>query len=301
MRAIVYDRFGGPDVLRAEQVTEPHPGPGQVRLRVRAAGVNPLDYKIRNGWLEAVFPVRFPVTPGLEAAGVVDEVGEGVTDLAVGDEVLALTDTGAYAEYALASVAARKPAGLGWDEAAALPTAGETAQRVLDLLAVGAGDTLLVHAAAGGVGGLAVQLARLRGAIVVGTASPANHAYLRELGAVPVAYGAGLVDRVREAAPRGVDAVLDAAGQDALPASITLRGGTTDRIVTIADPAASALGVTFSAEAKATGGLLAELARLATSGTLRVTVAGTFPLAEAGAAQARIADGHTRGKLLLHP
>jgi len=172
MRAIVYDRFGGPDVLRAEQVTEPHPGPGQVRLRVRAAGVNPLDYKIRNGWLEAVFPVRFPVTPGLEAAGVVDEVGEGVTDLAVGDEVLALTDTGAYAEYALASVAARKPAGLGWDEAAALPTAGETAQRVLDLLAVGAGDTLLVHAAAGGVGGLAVQLARLRGAIVVGTASP---------------------------------------------------------------------------------------------------------------------------------
>jgi NADPH:quinone reductase-like Zn-dependent oxidoreductase len=249
--------------------------------------------------VQQVFPTTFPATPGLEAAGVVDELGAGVTGLTVGDEVIAFTDTGAYAQYALATVAARKPAGLGWDEAAALPTAGETAQRVLDLLAVKESETLLVHGAAGAVGGLAVQLAMARGATVIGAASPANHEYLRALGVVPVAYGDGLVARVQALAPQGVDAVFDAAGQGALPDSIQLRGGTTERIITIADPAGPQLGVTFSTGGQGSAEGLAEHARLAAAGTLRVTVAHAYPLAEAGKAQQQSATGHTRGKLVL--
>ena len=297
MEAIVFDRFGGPEVLRTARVAVPEPGPGQVRLRVRSAGVNPVDHKIRSGWLEQVFPTTFPKILGWEASGVVDATGADVTGPAIGDEVFGFTDTGAYAEFALATVVARKPARLSWDEAAALPVAGETAQRVLDLLAVGAGDTLLLHGASGGVGGVAVQLAVARGATVIGTASPAGHDRLRELGAVPVAYGAGLADRVRAVAPDGVDAVFDAAGQDALPPSIELRGGT-DRIVTIADAAnAHALGVSFSADGPRTADALA---RLAAAG-LRIVVAQTFALADAGKAHERIATGHTGGKILLHP
>ncbi len=301
MEAIVFDSFGGPEVLRLTQVDVPRPGPGQVRLQVRAAGVNQLDFKIRSGAVQQVFPTTLPATPGLEAAGVVDEVGAGVTGLTAGDEVIAFTETGAYAQYALATVAARKPAGLGWDEAAALPVAGETAQRVLDLLAVKEGETLLVHGAAGAVGGLAVQLAIARGATVIGTASPANHEYLRSLGVVPVAYGDGLVVRVQALAPHGVDAVFDTAGQGALPDSIQLRGGTTERIVTIADPAARQLGVTFSSGGQASAEGLAEHARRAVTGALRIAVAHTFPLIEAGKAQEHSATGHTRGKLVLRP
>ncbi|GLW31835.1 NADP-dependent oxidoreductase [Actinoplanes regularis] len=299
MRAIVFEEFGGAEVLRVAEAGVPRPGPGQVRLRVRAAGVNPLDHKIRSGVMEQVFPTTFPATPGLEAAGVVDEVGPGVTGLAAGDEVIALTDTGSYAEFALATVAAPKPAGLDWAQAAALPVAGETAQRVLDLLGVEAGETLLVHGAAGAVGGVAVQLAVAAGVTVVGTASAVNHDYLRSLGVTPVAYGEGLVERVRAAAPQGVDAVFDAAGYGVLPDSIELRGGTTDRIVTIADPTGRELGVTFSGDSRPSVERLADLARLAAEGALRLTVAETFPLAEAGRAQERSATGHTRGKLIL--
>jgi NADPH:quinone reductase-like Zn-dependent oxidoreductase len=210
----------------------------------------------------------------------------------------AFTDTGSYAQ---ATIATRKPAGLDWNVAAALPVAGETSQRVLDLLAVKEGETLLVHGAAGAVGGLAVQLAIARGATVVGTAAPANHEYLRSLGVVPVTYGDGLAARVRALAPQGVDAVFDAAGQGALPDSIDLRGGITDRIVTIADPGARQLGVTFSAGSQGSAEDLAEHARLAASGALRVTVAAAFPLAEAARAQERSATGHTRGKLIVRP
>ncbi|GIE32803.1 NADPH:quinone reductase [Actinoplanes italicus] len=301
MEAIVFDRFGGPEVLRMTEVGLPEPGPGQVRLRVVSAAVNPVDHKIRNGWLEAVFPTVFPAVPGWEAAGVVDEVGEGVTGLASGDEVFGFTDTGSYAGYALATVVARKPAALSWDEAAALPVAGETAQRVLDLLAVTGGETVLVHGAAGAVGGLAVQLAVARGATVIGTASAANHDHLRSLGVIPVTYGDGLADRVRALAPRGVDAVFDAAGQGAVQVSVELRG-TTDRIITIADAvAAQEAGVPFSAGGERTAEALAALADLAVAGRLHVEVADTYPLAEAAKAQEQSATGHTRGKLLLHP
>ncbi|MEU0845222.1 NADP-dependent oxidoreductase [Streptomyces sp. NPDC005962] len=301
MEAIVFEEYGGPEVLRLTTADEPHAGPGQVRLRVRAAGVNPLDYKIRGGGMREVFPTEFPAILGSEAAGVVDEVGEGVTGLAVGDEAFGFMETGAYAAYALASVVARKPEELGWEEAAALPVAGETADRVLDQLAVQNGETLLLHGAAGAVGSAAVQLAVARGVTVIGTASPRNHDYLRSLGAIPVAYGEGLADRVRAVAPKGVDAVFDAAGKGALPVSIELRGGTPDRIVTIADPAAAEYGVAFSSGGDRDADALAGYARSADEGGLRVPVARSFPLQDAAAAHAESESGHVRGKLVLRP
>lgn len=302
MRAIVFEEFGGPEVLRLGEAEEPHAGPGQVRVKVKAAAVNPVDYKIRYGWMQEIFPTPLPAVPGQEFAGIVDEVGEGVTAAAVGDEVLGWATTGAYAQYALAESFAPKPAGLDWAEAAALPVATETAQRVLDLLGVRAGETLLVHGAAGSVGAAATQLAVAAGATVIGTASPARHDYLRELGATPVAYGDGLVARVREAAPQGVDAIFDTAGKGALPDSIELRGGTTDRIITIADPEAAAHGVTFSAGmVEAPEIALAEHVRMAVNGKLRIPVAEVFPLEEAVQAQALSETGHARGKLVVTP
>ncbi|MFE7776518.1 NADP-dependent oxidoreductase [Streptomyces sp. NPDC057445] len=304
MRAIVYEEFGGPEVLRHTETRRPEPGPGEVRVKVVTVGVNPLDHKRRYGWVEQHYPTTFPATPGLEFAGVVDALGDGVTDAAVGDEVFGWTKTGAYAQYAIAGDIAPKPAGLSWESAASLPVAGETAQRVLDELGLKAGETLLLHGAAGAVGSVAVQLAVALGATVVGTASPGNHDDLRALGAIPVAYGEGLVERVRAVAPDGVDAVFDAAGKDALPASIELRGGTTDRVVTIADMNAADHGVRFSA-----GGTppervregLAEHARLAADGRLSLPVAGTFTLADAAKAQQLSEAGHVRGKLIIKP
>lgn len=298
MKAVVIDEFGGPGVLHVADRELPEPGAGQVRVRVRAAGVNGIDGTIRSGAAQQMFPTQLPAVLGLEIAGTVDGVGPGVEGLAAGDDVLGFADGGGYAEYALATTVAPKPAELGWTEAAALPVAAETALRVLRLLEVTQGDTLLIHGAAGGVGTVAVQLAVARGATVIGTASEANHDHLRELGATPVLYGEGLVDRVRAAAPDGVDAVFDAAGRGALPDSIGLRGGTS-RIVTIADPAAFGLGIPFSGEAARDAGDLAEVARQAGDGRLRVTVAETYSLEEAPAAHEAVATGHGRGKVVL--
>ena len=298
MKAVVVDEFGGPGVLHVADRELPEPGAGQVRVRVRAAGVNGIDGTIRSGAAQQMFPTELPAVLGLEISGTVDGVGAGVEGLAAGDEVLGFADGGGYAEYALATTVAPKPAELGWTEAASLPVAGETALRVLRVLEVTQGDTLLIHGAAGGVGTVAVQLAIARGATVVGTASEANHDHLRELGAIPVLYGDGLVERVRAAAPDGVDAVFDAAGRGALPDSIELRGGAS-RIVTIADPVAFGLGIPFSGEAARDAGDLAEVARLAADGRLRVTVAETYPLEKAPAAHEVVATGHGRGKVVL--
>ncbi|GAA2818665.1 NADP-dependent oxidoreductase [Kitasatospora sp. CM 4170] len=304
-RAIGFSEFGGAEVLRPMEVELPAPGPGQVRITVRTAGVNPLDHKLRAGAMTELIPVTFPVVTGYEAAGVVEAVGEGVTAWRVGDEVFGPTWGGAHAEHVLveAEKLARKPAGLGWAEAAAIPVAAETSWRVLDLLGVESGQTLLVHGAAGGVGTVLLQFARSRGIRVVGTASEANHEHLRALGAVPVTYGEGLADRVRAVAPEGVDRVLDGAGQgDVLPLSIELAGGA-ENVLSIADfEGAARYGVRFSGgtEAKdynreALAGALA----LHEAGELQLPVHRVFPLAETAEAHRVSEHGHLRGKIVL--
>lgn len=298
MKAVVIDRFGDPEVLALTEQDAPVPGPGQVRIRVRAAGLNPLDAKIRSGAVQELVPVQLPAVLGLEVAGTVDALGDDVRGVVVGDEVLGFADTGGYAELALATTVTRKPAGLDWGAAAALPMATETALRVLRQLEVGEGETLLVHGAAGAVGTFAVQFAVARGATVIGTASEGNHEHLRLLGAVPVVYGEGLVGRVRALAPTGVDAVLDAAGQGALLDSVELRGGTS-RIVTIADPAAFGMGIPFSGEAQRDAGDLARAARDAADGRLQVVVSGRYALQDAAAAHSALEAGHARGKSVL--
>jgi NADPH:quinone reductase-like Zn-dependent oxidoreductase len=301
MQAVVFEEFGGPEVLKIEDVAEPHAGPGEVRVAVRAAGVNPMDFKIRNGWVQSFMPVTLPSTPGLEVAGVVDEVGEGA-GFAIGDEVVGWSKTGSYAEHAVVGNVVPKPAGVSWEHAVGLPVAGETSQRVLDELGIKAGETLLLHGAAGAVGSIGVQLAKAAGATVIGTASPANHDFLREIGAIPVAYGEGLLDRVREVAPQGVDAVFDAAGLGGLQESIELRGGT-DHIITIADMQAGALGIALSVGGTTTPedartGLSNQL-QAAADGNLQVRVAETFALADAAKAQDLSESGHAQGKVVV--
>ncbi len=301
MKAIVFDRFGGTEVLHEAEVEVPQPGPGQVRVRVKAVGVNPVDGKIRSGSMEAVFPTTLPAIPGGEIAGVIDAVGEDVDHLKVGDEVLGWSETGSYAQYALAdaTVLAPKPAGLDWAHAAALPVSTDGAERVLDLLQLKAGETLLIHGASGALGTIAVQLAVARGARVLGTAGEANQDYVTSLGATALVYGDHLVERVRALAPDGVDAVLDAAGKGALEDSITLRG-TTDRIVTTADFRARELGVVFAeGPQRRNAARLAELAQQAADGKLVTTIAAAYPLAQAARAQQAGDAGHNRGKLVL--
>ncbi len=297
MKAMRIDEFGGPQVLHETEVPTPEPAAGQVRVRTRTVGLNPLDAKIRSGAMEAAFPTPLPAILGFEVAGTVDAVGEGVTGVAVGDDVFGRATGGAYAEYALSGSFALKPAELAWAAAVALPVAGETAARVLNLLDLRDGETLLINGAAGAVGTMAVQLAVARDARVIGTAAEANHEYLTSLGAIPTTYGPGLVDRVRALAPDGIDAVFDVAGRGALPDSIELRGGT-DRIITIADPAGPGLGVPFSSGGKGDDDL-AGLAEQVVAGKLVVNVGRTFPLAEVADAHRALETGHGRGKLVL--
>ncbi len=300
-RAIVYDESGGPEVLRLAQLPDPEPGPGQVRIRVRAAGVQPADTKLRSGAWQSWAPVTFPGRLGNEAAGVVDAVGPEVDQFAVGDEVLGPTN-GAYADLIVASakMLARKPGALTWSEAGALSASGQTASTVLEDLAVKPGETVLVNAAAGGVGLMAVQIAVARGVRVIGTAREANHDFLRELGVIPVAYGPGLAERVRAVAPDGVDAALDAAGGDSLEVSLDVVGNP-DRVGTIVDQAAAVrLGVR-ALGTRRSGSRLAELVALAAAGELRVFVWKEFPLERAAEAHRESEGRHLRGKIVLVP
>jgi NADPH:quinone reductase-like Zn-dependent oxidoreductase len=294
MQAVVFEEFGGPEKLAVADRPMPEPGPGQVRVRVRAAGVNPLDAKIRSGAMAHVFPTDLPSVPGLEIAGTVAEVGAEVAGLSAGDEVFGFADTGGYAEYALATVVALKPARLPWTAAAGLPLAAMTALDALDELAIRDGETLLIHGASGGIGSITVQLAAARGATVIGTASETNQDHLRGLGAVPVVYGPGLRDRV----PGRVDAVLDVAGRGALADLIAVRGDAT-RIVTLADSQAEAYDVPFLFVRRRDANELADVAAQASDGRLTVTVGASFPLERAGEAQAAVATGHARGKTVL--
>ena len=302
MKAVMFTEYGEPDVLHVAEADAPRPGPGQVRIAVRAAGVNPIDWKARSGMIRDVMPLQFPVIDGREAAGVVDEVGPDVSGVAPGDEVFGFAVGGAAAEEAVLDDFARKPAGLAWEEAAALPVAVETSLRVFGLLGgVGEGQTLVVNGAAGGVGVAAVQIARARGARVIGTASESNHEFLRSLGVEPTTYGDGMADRIRALAPDGVDLAFDTAGKGGIPDLVALTGDPA-RVATIADFGAAALGVkvTGGAEGRAPGAL-DEAAALVEAGRLSMPVAQTFTFAEAADAHRVSFEGHVRGKLVLVP
>ncbi|POM22839.1 Quinone oxidoreductase 1 [Actinomadura rubteroloni] len=302
-RAVQFSEYGEPDVLRTVELDVPPPGPGQVRVSVRAAGVNPMDWKLRSGAMAQFMPVDLPAVPGGEVAGVVDAVGPGVTGHAVGDEVLGSIGTGGYAALALApaEMLVRKPASIPWETAAALPVAGSTSLYLLELLGLSRGDTLLVDGAAGGVGTFAVQAARHQGLNVIGTASARNHDYLRSLGVVPVAYGEKLAERVREVAPDGIAGALDLAGAGSLAELLDLTGSA-DRVLTIADASAAESGVRFvAAPAEEISRLLGAAAELVADGHVTLTVSHAYPLAEAADAHRESQTGHARGKLVVLP
>jgi NADPH:quinone reductase-like Zn-dependent oxidoreductase len=298
MRAAVFDQFGGPEVLHLGEVPEPAAGPGQVRVRVEAVGVNAFDGKVRSGAMEAVFRTPLPAVPGLEVAGVVDQVGADVAGVTTGDRVVGPAGRGA-AELAVLDLWVPVPDAMDAPQAAALPVVSETSRRALRILDLKPGETLLVHGASGGVGGLATQLAVASGVRVIGTASAANQERVASYGATPTTYGEGLVDRVRALAP-AIDAVLDTAGSGVLPDSIELRGGT-ERVLTLADPAAFTLGVEFTERSKHSAETLAEIIDLVARGEVSVPVAKVLPLAEAGRAQGLVDDGHAGGKVVLVP
>ncbi|MEP6980224.1 MAG: NADP-dependent oxidoreductase [Nakamurella sp.] len=296
MRAVQFAGYGGPEVLAMVEAAAPRPGPGRIRVAVRAAAVNAIDSKYRSGSI----PVKtLPYIPGVDVAGVVDELGEGVVGVAVGDEVLGSAVKGGYAEFAVLRAWTAKPAAMSWAEAAGLPLAAETAVRAYAAVDARDGTTVVINGASGGVGSAAVQLGVARGMTVIGVAGPSNHAYLVELGAVPVAYGPGLVERVREVAPSGVDIALDVAGSGVLPELIELTGDPA-AVVSVADFSAPRLG------AKVSGGgegrcwdALEVAARLYVQGRYRVAVQEVFQLSEAAAAQRLSQTGHVRGKLVL--
>ena len=298
MRAIQFTEFGGPEVLKVADLPEPHPAGGQIRVRVRAVGINPIDWKVRSGMMGG----DLPKVTGQEVSGVVDEIGEGVSDVAVGDEVFGpAAGGGGAAEYALLENWASIPSSLDFAGAAALPVAVETATRTLDRLDVGDGQTLLVNGAAGAVGIATVQLARERGARVIGTASPGNHEYLRTYGAEPTTYGDGLVERVRELSADGVDKAIDDAGGGALPALVELAGGP-ENVLTIADyQGAQETGVAMTGGAGSVRAwhALATAADLVEAGRFSLPVAQTFPLEHIADAHASSETGHVRGKLVL--
>lgn len=303
-RIVQFAEYGTPEVLRVVDAEPPVPGPTQVRIAVRAAGVNPIDWKILSGQMRELFPVELPAGVGSDVAGVVDAVGAEVTEWVVGDEVLGQSTTGSFADYALteSDEIVRKPAGVAWEVAGSLAGAGGTAYAVLKKLGIKAGETLLIHAAAGGVGTFAVQLAKAQGVNVIGTAGEANHEYLRSLGGTPVTYGDGLAERVRAVAPQGVDAVLDASGRGEIPLSIELTGDPARVLTLVAfDAAGTGIQIHAGGSGSELGAALRELAALAEQGRLVVSISQTFPLTEAAAALSASTTGHGHGKIAVVP
>ena len=303
MKAITFDHYGDPEILTLTDVDEPRVGPGEVLVRVRSASVNPVDWKVVKGNLDGVLQTVFPAIPGWDVAGVVERVGFDTPEFTAGDEVMAyarkdVVQGGTFAELVTVPVRAlaRKPASLDWHQAAGLPLAGLTAYQMMTRLEVSSGETVLVHAASGGVGVLAVQIAAARGARVIGTASEGNHAFLRELGAEPVTYGDGLTERVRELAPDGVDVVTDFVGGVLDVTRAVLRAG--GRHGSIAQSEVSEAGGLYLWVRPDAAGLRA-LADLADEGKLTVPVAHTFSLAKAADAFRLSQTGHVRGKVIV--
>jgi NADPH:quinone reductase-like Zn-dependent oxidoreductase len=300
MKAFGYKGYGGPEVQGFVEVAERDPGSGEVLVAVRAAGVNPADWKWRSGFVRGVFPVELPAIFGLEVAGVIEAVGPDVEGFAVGDEVFGLVMGGGYAEYAVVSVQnlARKPAEVSFTDAAALPVAAATAFDGLTQLGLAAGQTLLIVGVGGGVGVAAAQIARHWGIRVVGTAGAAKREFVETLGVTHVLYGDGVAERVRAVAPQGVDGVFDLVGGDALRA---VAGLVSDpkRLVTAADPGAAAEFGGHMIERSGGAHVLEVVAGLVASGTLNPFVTAVFPLDQAAEALAAVETGHTQGKIVL--
>ncbi|MEU9834106.1 NADP-dependent oxidoreductase [Streptosporangium sp. NPDC048047] len=299
-RVVVFTEYGEPDVLHVIDTEDPRPAEGGIRVRVRAAGVQPFDAAYRRGDFARYRPAVFPARLGNEVAGVVDATGPGVTGFTAGDEVIAFVDAVGYADTVIAQAASavRKPAAMPWPEAGVLSAAGQTADTALDALGVTAGDRLLIHAAAGGVGSFATQLAVARGATVIGTASERNHAYLADLGALPVTYGPGLAGRVRRLTPEGVTAALDCVGGEANDVSVEVLGAP-DRAITLVDwQAEQRIGVRRVGTDRSAARLAGLVSRYE-KGELVVPVWRRFTLDEAPLAHREIETGHVRGKIAL--
>jgi NADPH:quinone reductase-like Zn-dependent oxidoreductase len=304
MKAVRFSEYGPVEVLQVAEVPDPVPGPDEVLVQVKAAGINPGEAKIRSGALHAQFPATFPSGQGSDLAGIIAATGPEVTSWSAGDEVIGWTDNRAsQAEYVLAEAAhlTARPAGLAWSVAGSLFVAGATAHAAVAAVNLSPGDTVVVSGAAGGVGSLAVQLAKLAGANVIGLASTANHDWLAGHGVVPVSYGDGVAGRIRQAAP-GVDAFVDTVGSGYVDLALEL-GVAPARIDTIADFAAVARhGVKGDGNAAgARAEVLAELAALISTGAVELPIAATFPLSAVQDAYRELALGHTRGKIVLIP
>ena len=304
MKAVRFSEYGDVDVLNVEDVPDPVAGPGQVVVQVKAAGINPGEAKIRSGLLHARWPATFPSGEGSDLAGVISQLGPDVTGLAVGEDVIGYTDNrSSQAEYALVEAAnvTPKPAAVPWAVAGALFVVGATAYAAVRAVAPGPGEVVVVAGAAGGVGSIAVQLARLTGATVVGLASDANHAWLRNRGVIPESYGDGVADRIRAAADH-VDAFIDTVGSGYVELALEL-GVEPARVDTIADFAApEKYGVKADGNAAgASAQTLADLAGLIADGSLDVPIAASFPLAQVREAYRELERGHTRGKIVLLP
>ncbi|MFF1921232.1 NADP-dependent oxidoreductase [Streptomyces sp. NPDC058221] len=295
MKKVSFAEFGGPDVLQLIDTEEPHAGPGQVRIAVRAAGVNPVDWRIREGQVLGAHPVSLPAGVGQDASGVVDEIGDGVEGVAVGDAVFG-EGLSTYAEFAVLSAWARMPEGLTFEEAAGYPSVVETALRIIREVGVQPGQTLLVSGASGGVGSAVLQIAGARGIRVIGTAGAASQEYLRGLGALATTYGEGWVERVRLLGT--VDAALDLAGSGVIRELVELTGDP-QRVVSIADLDAPKSGVRFSGVAGSVPDALAEAAGLISRGKLHIPVDTSYTLAGAGAAHIDSQAGHTRGRRVI--
>jgi NADPH:quinone reductase-like Zn-dependent oxidoreductase len=295
--AVVMAGYGPPDVLRWAEVGLPEPGDGQIRIKVRAAGVSPTDLALRAGYLKAIPLPPDPVL-GFEIAGTVDAVGSGVTGTTVGEDVAALLfGLGGYAEYAVASIWTRKPASVAWTDAAALPSSAEAAVGVLRQLRVKSGETLLLFGGGGSVGVIATQLAVAQGVNVISAVSARDEALAHELGATPVRYGAGIVERVRELG--GVDAVFDAAGKGVLADAVGLAGGP-ERVITLSDPAAPSFGVTLSQPtADRAPGALGEAMAMLAEGRLRLRAHKTLPLPQAAEAHRQLESGNVHERIIL--
>lgn len=291
---------GGPDVLRLIEVDAPQAGPGQVRLRVKAAGVQPFDIAVVDGSIHGQRDRAVPQIPGNEFAGVVDQVGDAVTDVALGDEVLGYGTLNSYSEYLVVDPGqiTAKPVNMPWEVAGGFSAGAQTADIGLREIGVNAGDVVLIHGAAGAVGSIAVQLCRLWGATVIGAARPAQHDYLRTLGAIPIAYGDGFVDAVRALSPRGVDACLDGVGGEALQSALELVPDRSRILTLVEHGRAAQLGIRTTPLTRSAA-RLAALADLYGQGKLTMHVLDVFPLARAADAHRRYMAGNIRGKIVI--